>query len=90
MVGCSAEGRSKSSTNKNLSFHRSPKLIELRKKWLQAARRVDIEEDQKVVLCSPHFNPEDFKQDLKVSQLQCYMLFLFFIYIIQHFIKRNQ
>ena len=23
---------------------------------------------QKVVLCSTHFNPEDFKRDLKVSE----------------------
>ena len=53
-------------------------------------RRVDIEENQKVVLCSAHFNPEDFKQDLKISELQL-MLYLFFIYIdIRSFTKRNQ
>ena len=57
MVVCSAAGCSNSSTNNNLSFHCLPKSIESRKKWLQAMRRVDIEEDQKVVLCSAHFNP---------------------------------
>ena len=57
MVGCSAVGCSNSSTNNNLSFHHLPKSIELRKKWLQAMRRVDIKEDQKVVLFSAHFNP---------------------------------
>ena len=57
MVVCSAVGCSNSSTNNNLSFHCLPKSIESRKKCLQAMRRVDIEEDQKVVLCSAHFNP---------------------------------
>ena len=33
--------------------------------------RIDIEDDQKVVLCCANFNPEDFKQDLKVTELQC-------------------
>ena len=30
-------------------------------------RQVDIEGDQKVVLCSAHFNPEDFKKKQKLN-----------------------
>ena len=90
MVRCSVAGCSNSSTNNDLSFHHLPKSTELHKKWFLAMRRVDIEENQKVVLCSAHFNPEDFKQDLKIIELQL-MLYLFFIYIdIRSFIKRNQ
>ena len=79
MVPWSAVGCSNSFTNNNFSFHRLPKSIELCKKWLQAIKWVDTEEDRKVVLCSAHFNPEDFKRDLKVSERQCSMLY-FFIY----------
>ena len=50
MVGFSAVGCSNSSTNNNLSFHCLPKSIELRETWLQAIRRVDVEDDQKVVM----------------------------------------
>ena len=32
-------------------------------------KRADIEEDQKVVLYSTRFNPEDFQRDLKSSEL---------------------
>ena len=71
MVGCSEVGCSNSSTNNNLSFRRLPKSIESRKKWLQAMRRVHIEENKQIELCSAHLNPEDFKRDLKVSELQC-------------------
>lgn len=54
-------------------------------------RPADIEEDQKTLLCSTHFNPEDIKRDYKLSELQCQMLYLFFIYIdMQSFIKHNQ
>ena len=48
MVGCSAVGCSNSSVNNNLSFHRLPKSIELHKTWLQAMRRVNIEEDKRL------------------------------------------
>ena len=41
------------------------------KLWLQAMRRVDVEEDQKNVLYSTHFYSEDFKRDFKLSELQC-------------------
>lgn len=61
--GCSAVSSSNSSSKKNLSLNHLSKLTGLRKKWLQAMRRVDIEEDQKVVLCSAQFNSEDFKRD---------------------------
>ena len=71
MVGRSAAACANSSANNNLRFHRLPKLIELRKKWLQAMRRVDVEEDLKTELCSAHFKPEGFKQDLKASDLRC-------------------
>ena len=67
MVGWSAVGCSNSFTNNDLSFYSLPKLIELHKKRLQVMRQVDIKEDQKV-LSSSHFNPEDFKQDLKVCE----------------------
>ena len=50
MVGCSAVGCSNSSTNNILSFHFLPKSIELRETCLQAIRRVDVEDDQKVVM----------------------------------------
>ena len=50
MVGCSAVGCSNSSTNNILSFHCLPKSIELRETCLQAIRRVDVEDDQKVVM----------------------------------------
>ena len=91
MVRCSAVRCSISSTSNNLSFHRLHNLIELRKKWLQPMRPADIEEDQKILLCSTHFNPEDIKRDYKLSELQCQMLYLFFIYIdMQSFIKHNQ
>ena len=61
--GCSAVSSSNSSSKKNLSLNNLSKLTGLRKKWLQAMRRVGIEEDQKVVLCSAQFNSEDFKRD---------------------------
>ena len=50
MVGCSAVGCSNSSMNNILSFHCLPKSIELRETCLQAIRRVDVEDDQKVVM----------------------------------------
>ena len=50
MVGCSAVHCSNSSTNNILSFHCLPKSIELRETCLQAIRRVDVEDDQKVVM----------------------------------------
>ena len=50
MVGCSAVGCSNSSTNNILSFHCLPKSIELRETCLQAIRRVDVEDDQNVVM----------------------------------------
>ena len=50
MVGYSAVGCSNSSTNNILSFHCLPKSIELRETCLQAIRRVDVEDDQKVVM----------------------------------------
>ena len=71
MVGCSAAAYANNSTNNKLRFHCSPKLIELRKKWLQAMRRVAAEEDLKAELCSAHFKPEGFKRDLKASDLRC-------------------
>ena len=66
MVGCSAIGCSNNnhSKNRDLSFHRLPKNKELRKKWLHARKRVDIEDGQNVVLCSTHFIIEDFQRDL--------------------------
>ena len=71
MVRCSAVLCSNSSTSNNLSFHRLHNCIELRKKWLQPMRRADLEEDQKYLLCSTHFNPEDIKRDFKLSEPQC-------------------
>ena len=34
-------------------------------------RRADLEEDQKILLCGTHFNPEDIKRDFKLTEFQC-------------------
>ena len=48
----------------DLTFHAFPtRNIELRKKWIQAVRRMNFEPKSHDRICSDHFLPSDFRDD---------------------------
>jgi len=51
-----------------VSFHRFPKAKAAAKIWLQKCKRKDKVSLQTAVICSLHFNPEDFIDD-KVNRM---------------------
>lgn len=59
--GCSNNSTKASTKEKNISFHRFPlNKPGILKKWLINLRRKDFTPNAYSVLCSEHFNEEDF------------------------------
>lgn len=58
-------------TCKNYSGHRFPKDAELRKKWLKALKRKEVEPSWKLtsnsVVCGSHFKPTDYVTTTKAG-----------------------
>ncbi|KAJ8981363.1 hypothetical protein NQ317_000230 [Molorchus minor] len=49
----------------NISFHAFPRNEETRNKWIKACRRGDKWNPKTSVICSMHFDNDDFDKDLK-------------------------
>lgn len=62
-----AHYKSKSLLGPHISYHKSPKDLELRKIWLE---RCGVEDDNKrFIVCSEHFEKYDFKTPLQYELL---------------------
>ncbi|KAL1414834.1 hypothetical protein MTO96_007100 [Rhipicephalus appendiculatus] len=59
--------RSDKSTSRPLSFHRFPRRIFLKKQWADAIGRTDWLPTTTSVICSDHFRPNDFVDDIRGS-----------------------
>ncbi|XP_061732917.1 THAP domain-containing protein 2-like isoform X2 [Nerophis ophidion] len=57
--GCKVR-RTAESKKLGITFHRFPKDDDMRRKWEVAVRRKSFAAKEQTVLCSKHFNPEDF------------------------------
>ena len=73
MVFCNAFGCSNSDKHRKdgVSFHRFPKDVELRKRWVNALRLVSLPENflQTGRVCSEQFTADDFQRDLQAEML---------------------
>lgn len=54
---------------KNIRYHRFPKNIHIKKKWIRAAGRTGEWNPETSLICSTHFLPHDYLRDLKSELL---------------------
>ena len=48
----------------NIKYYHYPKLKDYRDEWLHASGRADKVNAENVIVCSVHFRPEDYNDDL--------------------------
>ncbi|XP_075735823.1 peroxynitrite isomerase THAP4-like isoform X2 [Rhipicephalus microplus] len=63
---CVAVGCQNTYTTAGISFHAFPKSAKLRKLWVIAVRREKWEPSSRSVLCSAHFQDDDFVHDRSI------------------------